>query len=125
MEILQMNVNIDYKKFGSIIKHLRQNEKSTQQNICDSVGISVTHYSNIENGLAKPSLEVLVSLVNYFNIPLSSTLLEKDRAYRVPFDIKCIFSESSDSVALNVLDIISFAQTQILQPEVLPYESDN
>ena len=91
-----MNVNIDYKKFGSIIKHLRQNEKSTQQNICDSVGISVTHYSNIENGLAKPSLEVLVSLVNYFNIPLSSTLLEKDRCFlQALFGEKCkIFLEN-------------------------------
>lgn len=108
-----MSAKINYKKFGDTIKLLRLYQKSTQQNICDVVGISVTHYSNIENGLARPSLEVLVSLVNYFDIPLSSSLLSPERRYSIPFDIKSMFNGSSDSTVINVLDIVSYAQTQI------------
>ena len=30
-----MSLNIDYKKFGSTIRHLRLEKNFTQQNICD------------------------------------------------------------------------------------------
>ena len=108
-----MSLNIDYKKFGSTIRHLRLEKNFTQQNICDAVGISATYYSNIENGLARPSLEVLLLLVNYFNIPLAPSLVSKEQIYKVPLDIKALFSNSSNSVAINVLDIISYAKMHL------------
>lgn len=112
-ETIEMRANIDYKKFGNAIRLLRLEQKATQQNICDAIGISGTYYSNIENGLARPSLEVLVLLANYFDIPLSPSLITKERLYRIPFDIKSLFSECTDSVALDVLDIVSYAKMHL------------
>ncbi len=108
-----MNTNIDYKKFGKTIKLLRIERHLTQQNVCDATGISNSHYSNIEKGISKLSLDVLVSIANFFNISLSSSLLAETRRYNVPYDIKSMFSEHSDSTAADVLDIVAYAKTQL------------
>lgn len=108
-----MEPMVDYEKFGKSLRLMRQRMNITQQYICEVIGISNTHYSNIENGLAKPSLEVLVSLCNFFDIPLSTSLLSKDAHYRIPFEIKNIFNQSSNSIVVNVLDIMTYAKLQL------------
>ena len=110
-----MHNDIDYKRFGQTIRALRCELNITQQTVCDSIGISCTHYSNIENGLAKPSLDVLVSIANFYNIPLSSALLSNGSYYQVSYDVKAVFEKLDNKDALKILDILSYTQKHLYQ----------
>lgn len=110
-----MSVNVDYKGFGKRIKALRLAKRITQQTVCDVIGISCTHYSNIENGIAKPSLDVLVSIANYFNISLSDTLTPSAPSHHVPYEIKSLFDDLNNKDAIKILDILSYTKKHLYQ----------
>lgn len=114
-----MSVIINYKAFGSMIKELRREKRLTQQYVCDELGISNTHYSNVENGVAKPSLDVMILLVNYYNIPLSEVLPDGKPEYKISEEIRSLFKNVDDSMAANILDIVSFAHRKIYGQENL------
>lgn len=112
-----MSVTIDYKRFGSLIKEARKEKELTQQTVCDELGISNTHYSNIENGVAKPSLEAMMKLVNYYNLPLSTSLRSDTPDYNITEEVCELFSGMDDSMVENILDIVSFAHSKIYEQE--------
>lgn len=63
-----------YKIFGSKLKELRKEEKLTQEELAEKMGVSKTTIVNYENGNRKVPLEVVVKLANYFNVPVDSLL---------------------------------------------------
>lgn len=107
-----MSEIVDYKKFGKTIKLLRLEKHLTQQNVSDAIGISASYYSRIEKGLSNLSLDVIISIANFFNISLSSSLLTEEHRYNVPYDIRSMFNEHSGSTAADVLDIVAYIKNK-------------
>lgn len=110
-----MKATMDYAKFGSLLKTLRRERRLTQQKVCDELGISNTHYSNIENGMAKPSMEVLMALVNYYNLTLSQSLYTGEENYKISEEVSSLFKDVDDSTAANVLDVVAFANRRMYE----------
>lgn len=59
---------------GSALKELRGFHKFTQKEVADSIGISKSYLSEIENNHKTPTLELLDKYSQLFEIPTSSLL---------------------------------------------------
>ena len=55
------------KDFGIRLRKLRQACGMTQEEFCDVIGISDTHYRKIEAGSRTGSLELIVEMAEYFH----------------------------------------------------------
>lgn len=71
-------MNFDNKEFGQRIRALRKQHKMSQIELCDELGISVSHLSKIELGLANPSVDMLLLFSDYFNASTDFLLKGKD-----------------------------------------------
>ena len=63
------------KDFGTRLRKLRQACGMTQEEFCDKIGISDTHYRKIEAGSRTGSLELLVEMAEYLHVSLDDRLL--------------------------------------------------
>ena len=50
------------------LKLLRKQKGVSQKEIAKTIGISVSAYSNYEQGIREPSNEILIRLCKYFNV---------------------------------------------------------
>lgn len=55
---------VNYQDIGKRIKQERLLKKWTQEKLAETIGISLTHMSNIENANTKLSLPVLIDIAN-------------------------------------------------------------
>ena len=63
------------KEFGSRLRKLRQACGKTQEELCEEIGVSDTHYRKIEAGTRTGSLELIVEMAEYFDVSLDYLLL--------------------------------------------------
>lgn len=54
----------------NVLKELRAERGITQQEVANSLGISQKTYCNYENGNREPNIDTLISLSNYFRVPI-------------------------------------------------------
>lgn len=67
----------DPKECGLRISKLRQEFRKTQQQMADSLHISLDHYRALENGRRSASLDLLVMLSFTFDVSLDYLILGK------------------------------------------------
>ena len=60
------------------LKHIRLENKWTQQYVADRIGITKSAYSNIENQNRSPSLKVAIKLQKLFGLPIEELLENKN-----------------------------------------------
>lgn len=60
-----MNCNLH-----NILKDLRKQKKLTQTQVAKDLHISQRAYSYYETGKRQPSIEVLMDMAEYFNVPI-------------------------------------------------------
>lgn len=65
---------INYQAIGKRIRQYRIQQELTQEYLAEKSDISITHISRIENGSAKPSLQVLVNICNVLNIAINDLM---------------------------------------------------
>jgi len=63
-------MEIAKKLIGARIKSLREGKKLTQEKLCEKVDINPVHLSNIERGVANPSLALLIRLAKTLEVEL-------------------------------------------------------
>ena len=63
------------KEFGTSLRKLRQACGKTQEELCEEIGVSDTHYRKIEAGTRTGSLELIVEMAEYFDVSLDYLLL--------------------------------------------------
>lgn len=63
------------KDFGSRLRMLRNACGLTQEELCDELDISDTHYRKIEAGSRTGSLELIIEMAEYFHVSLDYLLL--------------------------------------------------
>ena len=76
-------MTVDFRTIGKRIKSHRIQRKMTQANLAERIGISNVHISYIETGTKRVSLDVLLKIVNEFDLSLDSLVLE-DEPFRLP-----------------------------------------
>lgn len=60
----------DEQTFGEMLRAYRQGQGLTQRKLAERVGISQSHFSNIERGRRRPSAAKMVSLTEGLDLPL-------------------------------------------------------
>ena len=61
---------MDKKEFGKIIKQRRDILNITQKNLADVSGVTLRKLSDLENGVANPTLHTLVKLMDALGLLL-------------------------------------------------------
>ena len=71
--------------FNKKLRLLRMENKKTQQNMADALGIALNTYQKYEQGAREPSLAMLVALAKILGVTTDS-LLCFDESRAKPFD---------------------------------------
>lgn len=93
---------LDYKMIGMRIRNLRKNRGISQEELAESVDISATHISHIENGSTKLSLTVLVNIASVLSVQIDELLFDH-------------VSSSSDHIISNIIESLSSCSKQQLK----------
>ena len=56
--------------FGDRLKELRASKNISQKALSNEIGISDTHYQNLEYGKKEPTMSKLVALADFFNVSI-------------------------------------------------------
>lgn len=103
---------IDYKLIGARIKAQRNKQKLTQDQLAEMVNITTVYLSRIENGHAKPTLEVYAAICEALKCDLANIFCavsmesESYQCERV-LDLFRSCAPNIKPIALNILEIIS------------------
>jgi transcriptional regulator with XRE-family HTH domain len=84
---------MDFVTLGINIKKRRSDAGLTQEQLAEKAGCSTRQISDIENGKAKPSLEVIVSIANTLNVGVDR-LVSGDLENRTDYFVQEILSLS-------------------------------
>lgn len=58
--------------FGTNLRNIRNDQRRTQSDIAQAIGVHQGFISQIEKEEKSPSLEVAVRIANYLNVPLDA-----------------------------------------------------
>ncbi len=72
-------MTVDAKAIGQRIKTLRKENKMTQQQLADKLGVSLNHVSKIEPGMKVPSVDLFLALSEVFNVSLDFLIKGKEK----------------------------------------------
>lgn len=50
------------------LKQLRKEKGVSQKTVADAIGVTISAYSNYEQGLREPSNQILINLCRYFEV---------------------------------------------------------
>ena len=67
-------MRIDYSSIGARIKKLRKEKKITQEQLAESLSVTVGYVSQIERGITKANLETLAPIAEILGCELSGLL---------------------------------------------------
>lgn len=73
--------------FGKVLKELRNNNKLTQTQLAEEVGLSFSAISMYERGEREPDFETLETIADFFNISISRLLGKKENETTLPSNI--------------------------------------
>lgn len=82
--------------FANNLKSLRIDNDYSQNDIASKLGINRSRYSNYENGISEPPLDILIKISNFFNCTIDDLLKTKIST--------TILKEPTLSVSLNEFD---------------------
>lgn len=95
---------LDYAAIGSRIRKYRWENKISQEELAETVGISTTHMSHIETGATKLSLAVLVNISLALNVS-ADLILNGDKSVTKTSEIADIFSSSNERQTRILLEV--------------------
>lgn len=59
---------VKYIYMSEKLKLLRRQKNVTQKEVAAAIGITLSAYSNYEQGIREPSLQILISICKYFDV---------------------------------------------------------
>lgn len=98
------------KSYGQKLRELRNAKGVAQAVVAEAVGISRPHYTNIEKGRDRPSLEIAVALADYYGVgmdfihgmtPVKSVVLNEFEQLLIE-----AFRRADDSEAKTILKMV-------------------
>ena len=55
-------------EFKDKLKQLRRQKGVTQKDVAEAIGVTLSAYSNYEQGLREPSNQILINLCKYYEV---------------------------------------------------------
>ncbi|MDE7422964.1 MAG: helix-turn-helix domain-containing protein [Lachnospiraceae bacterium] len=74
---------MDSEKIGHFLKELRKEKGLTQEQLSEKLGVTNRSISRWENGVNMPDLDLVIEIVNYFNVSIEEFLLGERRTEMV------------------------------------------
>lgn len=71
-----MQTEINYKLLGKRVVAKRTEHNLMQKDLAEKLGIAVNHLSDVERGVKKPSLELLVRISSQLDTPVDYFLMD-------------------------------------------------
>lgn len=103
--------HVDFSKMGKTIKEIRIDKEMSIKDLAELVGVSSSLLSQIERGLANPSLNTLRSISQNLDVPMFSLFLDEDNNHpmvvRKADRIRITASEESTSDLELGYDLLS------------------
>jgi len=59
------------KKFGQLLRQLRENNNWTQEDLAAELGVDRAYISQLERGIKNPSLKTMAKLAKVFSVQIS------------------------------------------------------
>lgn len=64
----------EHKRIMRKLKKLRETERKRQIDVAEAIGVSRSHYANLEQGRGNVSLRMLIRVAHLYRRPLSELL---------------------------------------------------
>jgi len=64
--------------FAEKLKYYREQHNLTQRKLAEELGVSYSLIAMYENGLRKPSFEKLCAIGDYFNVPITDLVTDRN-----------------------------------------------
>ena len=112
---------VDYKDIGRRIRTVRLQQKITQEQLAEAVGVCVTHISHIETGNSIPSVQVLIDIVNTLHCSADELLcidIKKDQPIVSGWISDLLSDCSADEVKL-IADTVTSLKSSIRRLKLL------
>jgi transcriptional regulator with XRE-family HTH domain len=99
---------------GLKIKELRVEKGITLKELGENINFNYSNLSKIERGERKPTVELLVKLIHYFNLDLTYFLVEGDDSIPITSEWLEFLEEMNEKeVSLQELKILADTVTKI------------
>jgi len=97
-------MEMNYRAIGKRIKIARIKADITQEILAETINLSATHLSNIENGTTRVSLTSIVNIANALSVTVDDLLCENVVKARVQFekDIEALLNDC-DQYEIRIL----------------------
>lgn len=89
--------------FGDVIKNLRKSYNLNQVQLAENLGVSKQTISNWENNNILPSIEMLISIAEYFSVSTDYLLELSSRSY---IEVTGLSLEELTHIQLLINDIL-------------------
>lgn len=120
-------MELDYKAIGKRIRTARLRNSLTQEKLSDSVGLSLSHMSNIETGATKVSLPTLVKIANALSVSIDHLMCDNIIQSKVQFEneIKLLIDGCDNYEIRVVKDIIATTVESLRKNDLIYRKSKN
>jgi transcriptional regulator with XRE-family HTH domain len=108
-------MELDYKAIGKRIKIARIKADITQEILAETINLSPTHLSNIENGTTRVSLTSIVKIANALSVTVDDLLCENVIKARVQFekDIEALLKDCDEYEIRILKDMLEALKTTL------------
>lgn len=72
---------MDFSKLGVVIKQIRKERNMSLKDVANDIGVSSSLISQIERGIANPSLKTLAAISESLEVPMFSLFFNENKAY--------------------------------------------
>ena len=86
----------DTEKIGKRIQKLRQDRNITQELLADELGVSHNHLGKIENGTRGTSVDLLIEMSEYFNVPTDYILFGRMDTLKIKSTLHTVITQLSE-----------------------------
>ena len=91
-----MQTEINYKQLGKRISDKRNEQNLMQKDLANMLGTAVNHLSDIERGVKKPSLEMMMKISYLLDTPVDYFLLDSPhscRSYMIETELASVLEQ--------------------------------
>lgn len=99
---------MDYKRIGLRIRNARRKKGISQERVCEMVGLSLSHMSNIETGNTKVSLQTLIRIANAIGVSVDEFLCDEVTKSKHVFveEIDRLLEDTTDEEIKIMTDVL-------------------
>lgn len=108
------------KRLGAQLRRLRKTRGVSQAVLAESVGVTTSHISHIERGVADPSISILRAIARYFGVPMMHFFHEEESTPVMRSEQRTFFRSSRDSLEYQLLSPGLHRNLALVKVEMAP-----